>query len=271
MNRELYVQRFDSWGSFVDFATNRIRKTTFESSRTGSPSWTGTADITEAVNLASNGWSEGSSKANKLSNALVDRIASMVEAPFIQYDVTGSDFDVAAYLTGEPEHWYTLESKLENRDGKVFKIVFNGSVSAGVDTNVITAKGAAVSALVQILEITGNKTEIELVYTAQGYGQPFETIIPLKAAGQPLDLDRVIFALAHPSNFRRLVFSCWEGCLEFESYGTGYGSPSRDATDKGDIYFKSAMYGEPAWTNPDSATAWIIEELKKQGITVTES
>jgi hypothetical protein len=90
----------------------------------------------------------------------------------------------------------------------------------------------------------------------------------LKSADQDLDLARLMFAIAHPSMFRRLCFSMQE--QHPDNYHDGYGSPYDLAEEyRGDIHLPCMGWGDDQWSDTEYAKAWIVKNLNEQGVKVT--
>ena len=77
-------------------------------------------------------------------------------------------------------------------------------------------------------------------------------MIPLKRAGEMLDLDRCAFAFSHPSMLRRFVFAIWEGqtqeVRDLFGYkqGGGYGTPTELSDEdqaRSDLYYPTIKSG----------------------------
>lgn len=273
----------DSWGTFVDMAEN-APAAGCRSSRSNDMGahWHGTSTFREAAALAREGWPEGEARVRGLSLAAFDKVSSMLERELPVYDVEGAEIDVARYLEGEPECWQRMESRVTQGPGRrIVEIVYVCSASGGVSGEVMIARGAAAVALAELLEQAGHGVKITLVSSvASGYGghgkEACEICIPIKAPDQPLDVSRVAFALAHPATFRRLVFAVEEtlppdivSAYGFRG-GGGYGARPFEASEHGDIYIGGAAYGHEQWTDPHRARAWIIEQLKAQGVALNE-
>ena len=273
---------FDSWLECVDYSANRPYKLQYtESSRMigghYGAGFTGVNTFAEALELAHKGWSEGTAHIKKLSANLVERVTREVSQDAIQFDVTGMDYDVGTYLMGAPEHWYSMEKQAG--EGKVVRIIHNINASAGVDKAVITAKGAAIVALVECLELARVRVEVVVVSTTGEWSEEsyrLSTFVTVKQASQPLDIDMMAFAIAHPASLRRIMFGVWEGSERFmRDYHYGYGSVSpvpKFYAKHGDgtiIIEKSYLY-EPQWSNPEAATAWVMNSLKEQGVKMVE-
>jgi hypothetical protein len=264
---------FASYGELINFAINREAASAYvQESRSFSygSSWSGTESFEDAVKLAQNGWPEGSQKVQNLTNILVNKVSDMIEQPVIQYDVTGNDFDIALYLNNVPEYWTTFHTDEAGMTNRVVKILFNIATSAGIIGETMKAKGAAIAALVIILEQIGIRVELELGQAVTCKGKRWEIKAVVKEAAQPLDIDRLTFALAHPSSLRRLIFSVEEADQDFcNTCNTGYGMPA-EILNVGEktLYVGSSMLGAPQWADKDSTVKWIVEKLKEQGVNV---
>jgi len=268
---------FESWTEFVQFADSRkLAKGSRNSSRmTDKPLWYGTKTFEDILPLANSGWPEGTEKVKELSAKLMDKVTSLVEHQSLQYDVTGNDFDIPMVLQGIPEHWFTMQSRIEQGQGnRVIHIVYNATASSGISAETITAKGAAVAALIESLEYAGIRVALNIIWRVRGYGSNTYTSnmsVPVKYAEQPLDIDRLAFALAHPGTLRRLMFAVCESSEYFvKECNSGYGSIQEPpVSEQGDLYIAASMYGEPQWTSEANTVAWILAELKKQGVHIT--
>lgn len=272
-------QDFDSWSDLLDFACNRTSPidaagTGWSRNNRGSLAWYGSDSWTEAVTLARDGWPEGERQIKRLSLDLFDRISSMIERPVYRYDVEGSDFDVARVVDGEPECW-TREETILTEGRRIVRIVCAGFVSAGVDPDVVNARGAAVCALAELLTYAGHGVQIDLCFAGSGHnGGHSEAWVTLKAPEQPLDLPRLAFALAHPSSFRRIMFAIGEGWPEWarEIFGIpAYYWSTAEPDDKGDLFIAPADLFRRWVSDPTTARAWVVSTLKTQGVHLRET
>lgn len=269
-------KQFASWGEFLEFAENRKAVSRFQNSRsTGEhrTEWTGTRNLQEALNLARYGWAEGETRARKIADVLFERVTNLIEREDMVHDVVGNSLDISAYLNDDPECWTRQESHIEEgRAVRIFRLVYNNHASASISADTLMAKGAAIAALVRALEYAGHRVEVQCLPFVISDAPGYEARVLLKPAEQDMDFGRMVFALAHPSTFRRLGFSCFEADPLMSEVGSGYGNPGdADASERGDIYIGRSYYGEPQWTNQESVIKWILETLKGQGITIREA
>lgn len=274
-----YDWTFDSWFEFVEFGKNRKKSSnSHESSRNvGNDHFTGTNNFQEAVELAENGWADGRKKITGLSNALLNKVTQLIQREEIRFDVTGNDFDIALVNQGVPECWMRFENtEVQSGTGhKVVRMSYNCAASAGISTEVITARGAAACALIEALEYAGFRVEVTLYQSVDSRHvtpKPYYTIKTLlKPADQQLDIDKLAFAIMHPSTLRRFMFAVEESSEQFFKDTSCYGHPADLTKDqKGDIYIAHSYLGELQWTSPKVATDWILSELRKQGVILSE-
>lgn len=225
----------------------------------------------DTLKLAINGWPEGVEQIRKYTEVLEQKLGSSLKIDEYFYDVTGQDFDLDRVLIGEPEAWLNTEQvEVQAPALHNLKLVFNFSTSAGVDSEYIQRRGAAIVALISLLQKT--RRSVEVVAGAKSMnrqtGQFFSMNVTIKKAGDSLDLDKLAFALIHPCFQRRLYFGVQEAA--WEQLPVGYGKII-DLEDKGDIYIGGMNSSTHEFKSNESTEQWILEELKKQGVELKES
>lgn len=256
---------FQDWQSFLALAERR------NPINDNGGSFTGTRSYSDAVQLAYSGWLEVAERCRKYSAGLFDRVSTLIERHDIRYDVTGSGLDVARYLEGEPECWQNFEPVLvESPSSTIVRICFNGTVSAGISGEVIESKGAAIAALVELLEFAGRRVELSAVFSNSSRRQRESDtlVLTVKTAEQPLDMPRIAYVLAHKSMLRRLMFAYWEGQPIYKIVGAGFGVPRDYKPATADIYIPQSTYRDIQWDNPAKAEKFILDQLQAQGITL---
>jgi hypothetical protein len=288
-------RHFGTWGEFLEFvhpAPSRgpnaagILARDPSSRSEGSYHFYGTTTFDEAINLAYNGWLAGQVNAMKLAQPIIERMVSFIERPDIVYDVEGSTLDIGRFCADDPECFIKFENEIVEVPShpRLLRVVFNIAASCGISKEIMTAKGAAVAALIELLEFAGNRVEVILLPFCGNVtyiNEPAEWFnsVLVKAFDQPLELARLIFAIAHPASFRRLGFTLIEnGSLDAQShFRHNYGYPADVSLDTlkeynltTDLYFASSAYGQPDWQNQEAVKKWIFETLKAQGVQIKE-
>ncbi|MEC3975929.1 DUF7192 family protein [Amycolatopsis sp. H20-H5] len=224
-----------SWREFIDVATAAPSITDGSSRATGTD-WPG-ASWDEAVQLAIDGWPLALAEAEVTVAQLRDsaglsRGVTMLEPT---WDVTGAEVDVGAYLSGIPECMVDAVPREVSRRGKVISFLVPSGYSNTVEHQSIINRGLALATLCTAIIDAGHSVEIwsgdtgwiHLPETKQRYRRVARVI----EAGEPFDVGRLIFAVAHPAMLRRLWFGVWDA------------QPREFAT-----MMKNDRYGRPPFT-----------------------
>lgn len=264
---------YDSLQAFADFAaggdqndSSRVSRQTTDIYGKG---WFGTETFAEASALVREGWSEPRADVLALTGAIVTDAMASVDAMRMRahFDFTGSEVDMGRFVTGEPENMVDYRMTAEQSFDRVFTLVVSIGVSAGISPEKIRARGAAIMALVDVLGQCGISTEIYAEHVCEAGSQKISNMIKVKSSDADTDLDTVMYAVAHPSMVRRMVFSAQERESEavrnrfgFNTMG-GYGRP-RDAMRGDDVNAQIVLpiigYGNDEITNP---VQWIQQTL----------
>lgn len=213
------IVRFDSFEKFIEQALVVPKKQDSSSSRQkrdGKDPWHGTNTFEQAVEIAKKGWAEGAAEALRIRATVEAAVRDLINArsTTYSYDVAGEFVDVGRFLSGEPECF-----GIEFNDGgsinrPVVKIVANLAASGSVSPKSLFIRGAAIVAAIDILEALGRRVEAWVAHGSArsrgGDAGAHETHVLVKRADQPLDVDRLAFAVAHPACLRRLCFSVME-------------------------------------------------------------
>jgi hypothetical protein len=221
------IEEFNSFGEYIRLAKGNTEP---KSSNGNSEKWAGTATLQDACDLATHGWDEVRPKVDNLLADLEPRLADAFGEYYVtRHDVAGSFVDVGAFVTGEPECMVEFVPEPDSRMGRVIKVVVAGTASAFVDPDDIQRRGIAVLALVDVIHKMGLGIELWWDSTVTGTGGDYSTAVKLHDSSEPLDINTVMFALAHPSMLRRLQFSVQEQSIKAKAQGvgSGYGTPSQ--------------------------------------------
>lgn len=177
-------------------------------------------------------------------------------------DVTGEYFDVADFLTGEPEV-FRREEYVDRKP--VVPVYANFSMSSSVSIDCIQNRGCAIVALCDELSRSGFIVDLHLVHCALYNDRKYYTNITIK--NDPIDLDTMAFILANPLCLRRL----WLAALERytgEEECIGYGRPREYLMDdiQNGFYFVSSCHEEYDYKNYislDRAKEHVLEMIER--------
>lgn len=163
-----------------------------------------------AVQMAKSGWPDGAAKARALLDKLdvppiVDTHSATVN------DVTGSYVDVGEYVQGTPE--CMVDFKPDTRPVRFVHVIVSGIFPWQLKGDNIMQRGVTIAAIVDALESRGIRCSVELLTRFGARYEPghyVDVSVCIKDTTQPLNLDVLTFAVAHPATFRRLLFAVGE-------------------------------------------------------------
>ncbi len=259
-------ESFDGLGAFTTFAADHGGK-----GRTATD-WNGNCTLPEACSLAAAGWREGCGKINATLAALQDDIGSLAIVPAIRRVDCGGEIDVAAYLTGEPEHYIMPEQTMApSETGRALTIGFCCTVSGVVSADELTRRGAAVAALIASLEVGGYAVKLDVILSTSSKprqaGHTAVATVPVKRFGGELDIASLAFTCAHPAFLRQLGFAFYQYAADKHGTGTGfdagYGYPYTPELDGYDLLIPALHTG--SWSKDETA-AWLKEQWQALGI-----
>jgi hypothetical protein len=268
-----YIYKFDTAEKFWDATQMPEVCSLGRESRASGEGFSGTSTFEEATKLARFGWPEGLRRVSSISAKINGAIGSYIPVEECVRDVVGEFVDVGAFLSGEPESMIRLETHTEDRKGgRIIKIVYNTSASCGVAKEILMRRGAVACSLIDALGRIGFLAELVVSEYASSGDNLFGVEIIVKRPEEPLNMDRVAFAVGHPSMLRRMMFSFEEtlpreirGIFGFHP-GSGYGSPADAPQDRqGDVYFEAMHGSDSNYKTEASAVQAAFDVLKSHG------
>lgn len=263
MRRNLRWVRYETMSEFLRHLETLPRKGAMKFD-----TWYGGMGYTvdETFHLARYGWPEATRVASELAEKLTARIVSMSDlsvAPKIGYDVVGGAYDPGAYIAGVPECWGTIEPTPIRR---AVRIVANLDASGGISNDTLFKRGAAVSALVILLQTRGHPVTVDVLCPDGTYSKRGCFVrIASAESGSILDIDKVTFALAHPG-FLRVFFRGWTN--EFIGGAIGRWDTTGPLTNEFpegeiDLVLGGTHYDEVDRYR-DGGEQWIVQEYLRQ-------
>lgn len=253
-------ETFDSLAEFADTAEERF-KGDLDKRRS---SWDGNVSMREALAMARYGWSEENSEAMAIAENAVkalERDGDIQSFNRPRWDVTGSDVDVARFLSGEPE--CMIDMPLNPVKSTVPTVVLVKSftfVSDMTDVEMME-HGRLIVALALALEKMGVPVEVwadrplNNANTPSGY---YYQRILLKGGNDILDAGQLQFALVHPAMLRKLGFAVQSAA-----------SPRNRRAEEKDLYGEGAILTETIPPGGD-AVEFLKAELARLGLIESE-
>lgn len=237
-SNKLRIEKFDSFGDFIRIAKSNPNPQS--SNKIERDNWSQSESLEEACDLALNGWAEVRPEVDKLLGQLEPRLAEAFGEYYVtDMQVSGAFVDVGVFVTGEPECMVNFTPVPDARMGRVIKIVVAGTASWDIPSEHIRIRGIAVLALIDVIHKMGLGIELWWDSSIEGDGSTtYSTAVKLHDSNEPLDINTVMFGLAHPSMLRRLTFSIQEQSEKArqQHVGGGYGRPVSVALPKVDNF-----------------------------------
>jgi len=170
-------------------------------------------------------------------------------------DVTGGQLDIAAFCSGEPEYWQNAEP-IQKPIGRVLRFAVEIGGLGDVEAGHLRARGEAIIALVNSLELQGHSVEITVIRAWTNTDKKnYKLLIPVKHAGQALDTKRFQFIIGHPAFYRRCLFGLTELAQGKPLAGSGCGTWTQEFAPDGFIHI-----GHKTGLAPDAiAMKWAQE------------
>ena len=235
--------------------------------------WSKSDSLEHAMELAHKGYGEIRPQVDALLDVLEERLAERFGNRFVtEYAVSGGSVDMGKFVTGEPECMIEWVSEPAASMGRVVKICLAGTVSASIKPDMIVRRGTAVVALLDTLHKLGVGVELWWESCVTGRGgdsKAYSTAVRLHDSSEPLDVDNLMWAVAHPSMLRRVTFAVQERSetAREQNVGGGYGHCADMALPMimdFDVKVERLQMGDPTERDP---LKWVISTVEGLGFT----
>jgi hypothetical protein len=247
------TRTFESWIEFVQCASDMSLRgwkyyAIADRKEATKNDYSATETLDQAVDMAMwSGWPEG-------RDMLIDSIAQVM--PTNEYrvhhelDVAGSFPIVPIYCAGDPACMMSIETETLRQHRPIIRIDYNNVCSFMITPAAMMKMGAAVLSFAQTLELAGYAVELRIIGNMTSNRKKFRYNVTYKRAGEPLDLERAAFAIAHPSTMRRFALGLLEQHADLQHFGEdGHGYPMRAPNDPTSGQPGGAIYIPPADRN----------------------
>ena len=220
--------------------------------------FTGTRTFDDAVQIAISGWDEGRDAIGSGVEFAKAKQASF-KRPDWEYGVAGQRACVPSYCAGVPNHMVWMDDTSNRNAMPIVKIYADVGATWFTSAEAMTRKGSAIVALIDQIEQSGQRVELIACKRndTKGYEHKEQRIfITVKRADEVVDLDRIAFALAHPSMNRRITFRIME--LNYSKNVSGYGGVKTFDDLPADAMYIPPMYGDKGYDTMDEALETVL-------------
>jgi hypothetical protein len=240
--------------------------------------WHGNLNLWQSLDLAING-----DVVDPQAIALRDRIATTLNVTKSQeqyMDVTGgSTFDIGAYVEGIPECVYAYQ-EAEGKARKCVNVFVEMGQACSISVESFRARGSAVMALIDALEMTGRFSVAVFCVISSGHrhksGSVYQAVIRLKEHGHQYDPSTISYWLCNPGVFRQVGFAHLDLCPRRTETGIWRGQHGSEhrinldglqtAIDERDeaIDLCDKQYGNWShFVNFETSLSWVEGQLEK--------
>lgn len=264
---------FSSLVELVDYAaaTPKSKRQASDERNTWQCEWAKSDSLEHAMELAHKGYAEIRPQVEALMEVMEERLAERFGNRFVtDYAVSGGSVDMGKFVTGEPECMLEWVSEPAASMGRVVKVCLAGTVSSDIKPDMIIRRGTAVVALLDTLHKLGVGLELWWDSTIRGSDMvDHSTAVLLHDSSEPLDVDNLMWAVAHPSMLRRVTFAVQERSqtAKAQGVGGGYGRCTDMALPRimdFDVTVERLQRGDLSESDP---LAWVIQTVEGLGFT----
>lgn len=247
------VEAFDSPTAVLNAAEHRPVNDAWQGHKRDSDmkdDWGGVRSFAAAVEKAREGFTEVTEEmklAYDTSKAYVqERIKPRQVLPINAY--VGSTPNVTRAILGLPKDMRRV--KMESRKVPGIEIIYETGLNCRYEDRELKERGARMLVLLSLLTMHGIPVKLDVSSCVRGLRQNTDEVLMSKYTiqgwGEPMNIRKVSYWLAHPSVLRRISFAIWETSKYVQCYDRGYGYPV---------------------TNSDSRTQGLKDLFKSEGKT----
>jgi hypothetical protein len=267
------IDKFNSFSELLSYANTSPHLD--HHSNTGSSSFCGgTNNLAEAVKLATEGWHDERDALDRMLRVMQDQIGERFQTVKRSYNsVHGSRVDMGRFLGGRPDHMVAYRKVATTSQGKICRLILDYGANGSTSADDMLKRGVTITALVDLLATMGISIELWGETTVKvGSDQTHTTLVQMHDPREPLDIDSLMYAIAHPAMLRRLTFSVREkwsgkgGASKMSSHGHGTSIPITFAEElQCDVVLNRIEHGG----NNDiikKPVEWIMQTIKGLGL-----
>lgn len=204
------IDKFMSFGEMLAYA-NTDPFLGEESNRGTASFCGGTSSLKDAVELAQQGWHDERDALDKMLTKLQDQIGERFSKENRSYhSVHGGRVDMGRFLGGRPDHMVAYRKVAMTKQGKICRLILDYGAHGGVPASQMLKRGVTITALVDLLATMGISVELWGETSVKVSKDIHTTLVQLHDPREPLDIDSLMYAIAHPAMLRRLTFSVRE-------------------------------------------------------------
>jgi hypothetical protein len=217
-----------------------------------------------ALDMARMGWPEG---RKNMVEAMAQARPTIALAPAFMMDVAGA-YPIAALAAAGDPCSMVMPDPVETIPRQIVRLAVNVWASCAYKPAQFTAYGAAVLSYIDAIESSGARVELSMLcHCAVGDGSKdsYTTLVPIKRAEEPVEIDRLTYCFTHVSMLRRLFFAHMQIADGVAGQMPGCGYPRNP--DEGDVEagvivvpgINTIHYNDKALKSPAACAKYLSE------------
>lgn len=273
-NKFYHLWVCDSIKEVADIARdNPLQNWRRSSRREFDPSFHTTETFEDAYTLAVDGWHDIRSGVDAHLEPIRHQLGQVLSVTRdCMHDICGNEVDFDRYFDGEAECMRDDVYEEQPHNGKVFTMLVDSTLTWDNDAASVAKRGAVLCALIEAFDMLGYQLELWGEWTCRSEsmsGKYASVLTRFNNAGEPCDIDSMMFALGSPDWFRRIGFGFGEAQVEMHNFGFngGYYGLQRNGVHHAARVNASAIVsldGNRQMT--DDPLNWILDQLDAQGV-----
>jgi hypothetical protein len=232
-----------------------------------------TASLEQAGTVARTGWSDVRPEIDALLNEVQEQVGERFsrEARVVN-SVAGGAVNIGRHLTGRPDSMIGFKRQPSTRHGRIVKIVYDYGANGQTPASDMLRRGAVIAVLVDTLSTLGLSVELNGETTVKiGELGTHTTLVRLHDAREPMDINSLAYAIAHPSMLRRLTFAVREmskfGLANVNNNGHGKSTPITLGDElEADVVINRIEHGGNASLMLSDPAGWVLSTIKGLGL-----
>lgn len=198
--------------------------------------FTGTNNYSEALKLVEDGWPEGVMQLSRLVEQ-VEAVSAIGRCKTLDLQPAGAFPLVPLFCSGETDYMINFGNQ-DFSQKPIVRIGIDNVYSAFTPQEQVMAYGAGMVGYIDELENSGVSCELTSIALFEADDNDYCAEMTIKRAGEPLDIDRLAFMIAHPSSLRRVNFRMLERHPKcYKSHNGFYGRPGDIGIGKTHPYY----------------------------------
>ena len=267
------IDKFDSLGELASYAEKNPHT---DASSNRNSNWVDegrTKSLAQAVQVARTGWSEARPEIDKVLGQVQEQVGErFAKECRVQISLAGGAVHMGRFIAGRPDCMVGFKRQPSTRHGRIVRIVYDYGANGNTDAGEMLKRGAIIAVLVDTLATLGLSVELTGETTVKvGDKGTHTTLVKLHDAREPLDINALGYAIAHPSMLRRLTFAVREmstfGERAITSNGHGSSIPITMADElEADVVINRVEHGGNSALMMKDPAGWVVSTIRGVGL-----